>query len=190
MRGTNYIELNNIPTIKIKWFAPLLRTADEKKMYCYYNKIISGGSLYPMSIQVAADYGEDNTLTLLLKWEGMRQDIRIVREESRLVRGTYVYYFLCPYGYKSFKLFYINGEWRSRRSFKAYYAQQMKSKKWRELDYLSVPPPFDNGKRKEYYRGELTPYGKRLRRYRQQQDRGEEALAKYIFKVNKSVTKL
>lgn len=186
MRGAYYIELHQNPTIQIKWFTPLLKTADAKKTNCWYSGSISGGSLYPMSVAASARIGENNSLTLILQWEEMgeqyRQEIEIIRQPSGLVQGANLYYFLCPYGYKSFKLFYINGEWRSRRSFKAYYAQQMKSKRDRALEYFSQAKPYEiHGKL--HYRGKPTPYAKRLQRYDQRQDKAEEALNKYIFRT-------
>lgn len=180
MRGENYIELQETPSITIRTFAPLIKTAERVKSSCSYVERLGFPTL---SVKAGVTIGEDSSLKLLLCWQGGEQAIEIIRERSNLIEGAAVYYFLCPFGYKSRKLYFVGGKWRSRRSFKGYYAQQLKSRKWRELAYLSVTPPTAYGRPKEHYRGKLTPYGKRLRRYRQRQDKGEEALTKYILNM-------
>jgi hypothetical protein len=154
------------------------------------NPVPLSGYGYTLYLTVEAR-AEDGKLALSLSWEDEgeqhSQTIPIVRRESNLIQGSFVYYFLCPFGYKAKKLFYIGGRWRSRRSFHHRYSEQNLSRQQRERSRYSRKEPYrKNGK--EYYRRKLTPYGKRCKRYEANLERGLRAfyaLAGMDYKTNK-----
>lgn len=86
--------------------------------------------------------------------------------------GTGFYYFLCPgTGCQCRKLYLVNGEFVSRRAFRALYPQQAYSKTERACGYyleqwLKIEQLESVGKwKKRHYRGNPTPYQRQLRKY-------------------------
>lgn len=108
-------------------------------------------------------------ITLYLKWtdeeEGIKEEysqiIEVIAEPSNLVDGAKVYYFY-DFLWKCRRLFYIGNRWESRLSFNHRYRGQTESRKMRVFCHLSSPYRKYG---KEYYRGNITPYGKRCLRY-------------------------
>lgn len=193
MRRTQYYtDLHRNAELKLCWFAPLLRLAAKsgkavRARPTTEQPVRVSGYDYTLSftkIELTPDADPDVWLYyLLLEWEdegeAYRQRITIQAEESNLIKGSEVYYFLCASGNKSRTLFYIGNVWKDRRSFRHRYGSQTRSRQQRELDlWHREEPTRCNGK--EYYRGKLTPYGKRLQRWNEQQERGSEALLKFI----------
>lgn len=167
MRRTYYTILHQNPQIRLCWFVPLIKRAQSTgKSVTTKEAIPLNGLDYTLYFVPKVTAGADGEITLYLSWEDdgeqHRQQITILQEESNLVAGSFVYYFLCPHGYKCKKLFYIGNRFRSRRSFRHSYGRQRQSHHQRAIS--PYPEPYrDYGKR--YYRGELTPYGKRCLRY-------------------------
>lgn len=127
-----------------------------------------------------------------LKWEeeGRRyeQNIYVVGEPSniRSLSGTFVYYFLCPRtGVKCRTLYKIGGRgFYSRKALpKALYPIQKESKALRYIRHGYDEPYRRHGK--EYYRGKLTPYGKKCQRYEVAVERSEEDLITWTSKLVK-----
>ena len=132
---------------------------------------------------------EEGRIYLSLEWvdggEERSQRIEILKQESNLVSGSYLYYFLCPFGYRCKQLYYIGGEFRSRRSFKYYYPSQAKSKAQRERSVLSEDEPYRRYG-KTHYKGKITPYGKRCKRYEERVEKGEEAALTFIMSLGRN----
>lgn len=104
----------------------------------------------------------------------MRYDVRIATRTANIGRGV-IRYFICPKTNSRCRNLYLHGGvFVSRKAISgAMYQTQIESKQmrlWRQL--LIEPERRKYGK--EFYRGKLTPYGKRLRRndkYWQRHDR-------------------
>lgn len=193
MRTEYYITLNKNPQIQLRWLLPLIKRAVETgEGITTKEPLPLKGLGYTLYFSPEVRINSDGELTLSLKWEDggetYRQKIPIIREESNLVSGTFVYFFLCPFGYKSKKLFYVGGGFRSRRSFRHRYRAQLKSRWGRESDYFCEEPP-NRRYGKEYYRGKLTPYGKRCKRYEERQEKGLKALEKFLGTSSQKLSK-
>ena len=185
MRTTYYSSLYNNPQIRLCWFLPLIRAAERTgESYSLKEPVELCGLDYSLYLTPEIRIDEGRLLSLTLRWEDEgeqhSQTIPIVRRESNLIRGSYVYYFLCPFGYKAKKLFYIGSSFRSRRAFAHRYRQQTLSRQRREVARGSGEEPFRRYG-KEYYRGRLTPYGKRCKRYEKNAERAFYALAANII---------
>lgn len=117
---------------------------------------------------------------ILINGEGekIKQTIKIVEEDSNLRNGSKVYYFLCG-GYKSRTLYSDGTGFYSRRSFKHSYHRQRIGHKNRLIS-PKTEPYRKNGK--ELYRGQLTPYGKRVQKYEEYENRRELEIARWIIK--------
>lgn len=197
MRRTQYYtDLHRNAELKLCWFAPLLRLAAKsgkavRARPTTEQPVRASGYDYTLTftkIELTPDPDPDAWLYyLLLEWEdegeAYRQRITIQAEESNLIKGSEVYYFLCASGNKSRTLFYIGNVWKDRRSFRHRYGYQTRSRQQRELNLFhqthgEQPPYKRNGK--EYYRGKLTPYGKRLQRWYEKEERGFKALQNFV----------
>lgn len=185
MRTEYYRNLHSNPSIRLKWFVPLIERAIETGKEITTKKAISlNGYDYTLYFTPVVRTDPDGQISLTLKWrdegESYTQTITIVQEESNLISGSFVYYFLCPFGYKSKQLFYIASRWRSRRSFRHSYSSQNKSHRQRDFNHLTEPYRRYG---KERYRGELTPYGKRCLRFEEKEERAEEAFLETTAKI-------
>lgn len=102
--------------------------------------------------------------------KSLKQRIAVEQQESHLIAGAHVYYFLCPVSYQRCKKLYLicNG-FRCRKTFRHYYPQQHQSHRDRIRTYDEDAPYRAYGK--QYYRGKLTPYGKRVQRWEEKEDR-------------------
>lgn len=174
MRERYYKEIHLNPAIRVADFLPLIRKAVRDGGRVGYSAPLTlYGYNYILTLSPEVCAGEDGTITLTLIWndggQKYRQRIKILPDESHLIAGTYVYYFLCPFGYKSKKLFYVGGVFRSRRTFRHEYKGQNQSRRDRKIKHLTDKgdPYRDYGK--PYYKGKLTPYGKRCERYEERQ---------------------
>lgn len=191
MRTEYYTNLHSNISIRLNWFVPLIkRVIDTGKAITTKDPFSLKGLDYAITFSPVVDIDIDGLITLTMEWrdEGQlyKQRIPILQEDSNLISGSFVYYFLCPYGYKSRQLFYIANRWRSRRSFRHSYNSQNKSHQQRIFNYS--PEPYRRYG-KEYYRGELTPYGKRCLRFEEKEERADEAFlgraAKILLKNRK-----
>lgn len=191
MRTTYYSSLYHNPQIRLCWFMPLIRAAERTgRAYGFKEPVELSGWDYSLYLTPEIRIDEDRLLSLTLRWEDEgeqhSQTIPIVRRESNLIRGSFVYYFLCPFGYKAKKLFYIGSSFRSRRAFPHRYRQQTLSRQRREVARGNGEEPFRRYG-KEYYRGKITPYGKRCKRFLENEERSLQAfyaLAKMIIDKN------
>ena len=188
MELTYYKTLKSNPHFSLKDLSPLIkRGVTEQKAY-----IASGLPLGGLSYSFAFD---PSTMELTIEWtdedeETYKRKIQIVAERSNLpsLNGSVVYYFVCPRtGHKSRILYKVGSYFWSRRAFKAVYPQQMESRHSRAISYREEPYRKHG---KEYYRGKLTPYGKRCIRYevREQSIFGE--LEKFLERSNKRLQNL
>lgn len=185
MRTEYYRNLHSNPSIRLNWFAPLIkRVIETGKKVKAKEPLPLKGLDYTITFIPVVDIDIDGLITLTMEWmdEGQlyKQRIPIIQEESNLISGSFVYYFLCPYGYKSRQLFYIANRWRSRRSFRHSYNNQNQSHLQRTFNHS--PEPYRRYG-KEYYRGELTPYGRRCLRFTEKEDRTEVAFLKRAAKI-------
>ena len=132
------------------------------------------------SITVSVDNVE-NTVTFDYRLNGMRicYDVRIVERRSNLGRGV-VRFFMCPTSHALCrKLYLVNGRFVSRRAVRrAMYLNQSKSRHWRNIADGWSGEDFIPYRRygKVTYKGKLTPYGKRIQRYIDMEERSLCAL--------------
>jgi len=185
MRKEYYRNLHSNPSIRLNWFMPLIKRAIETGEEVTTKKPLPLKGLdYTITFFPVVAIGIDGRITLTIEWrdEGQlyKQRIPILQENSNLISGSFVYYFLCPYGYKSRQLFYIANRWRSRRSFRHSYSNQNQSHLQRSFNHS--PEPYRRYG-KERYRGELTPYGKRCLRFEEKEERTEEAFLERAAKI-------
>lgn len=119
---------------------------------------------------MSLDYVVDGT-------KSMKYDVKIVTRTANIGRGV-VRYFVCPKTNNLCRKLYLNcGVFVSRKAMSgAMYQTQVDSKEMRFYrQLLSEPSKRKYGK--EYYRGKLTPYGKRLRRYERYWQRHDRILS-------------
>ena len=191
--GYYYTILHQNPQLRLNWFLPMIKKAVETGEWVTTKEPLPINGLdYTLYLTPVAKT-DGRRITLSLNWEddgeNYTQDVTIRRERSNLKFGYYVYYFLCPYGYKSRKLFYILKEWRSRRSFRHGYSCQRLSHHQRETSYLSQEEPYKLWG-KPYYRDRLTPYGRRCQKYENKQEAGLESLANFLLTICEKTNKL
>lgn len=181
-----YTQIKANPHFPLRSVSPLLKFAHQRqKAYFLKDCMRIGDITYSVGF-------DPFLMELTIKWveEGHRneQKILVLQEPSniRSLSGAFVYYFLCPRtGVKCRTLYkMMGGGFYSRKALpRAYYPLQIDSKKWR---YINYPPeesaPYRrNGK--AYYRGKLTPYGKKLQRWEKAKDRQDEAFANGILQM-------
>ena len=177
---TYYKQIGANPHFTMRNFAPLIRKGmEDGNTYHFKEPIELGGTLYSISF-------EAQRMRLSIRWtdeesgEEREQIVTILKERSNLpsLSGSYVYYFVCPRtGNKARVLYRIGSHFWSRRAFKAVYPLQMESKHNRAISYREDPYR-KNGK--EYYRGKLTPYGKRCIRYEQHERQQLQAIQNFL----------
>ena len=183
MEITYYKQIQANPHFTLRNFLPLIKKSMEDGVkYGYTTPVELGGVAYSISF-------EPQHMKLTIAWsedgEKYSREIRVVQRESNLpsCSGSYVYYFLCPRTLQQARVLYRVGSffW-SRRAFKAVYPLQMVSKHNRDIGAREEPYR-RNGK--EYYRGKLTPYGKRCIRYEKHEERQLQALQHFLSKYNR-----
>ena len=107
----------------------------------------------------------------------MQYDVAIIERAANLGKGV-VRFFLCPITHKPCRKLYLYGDrFISLRAMRgAMYRSQIKSKLDRVMPSGWASDDFIPYKRygKMYYRGRLTPYGKRIKRYEGIVDRATE----------------
>lgn len=125
------------------------------------------------SIGIVAD-SENEQVTLVFCCNGIRnaQPIRLHRQKSNLTPNDsrFYYYFICPKsGALCRKLYFVNGVFVGRKSFRHIYEKQANRRHRKHdslIDYLSCN--FDllepRRYRRETYNGKLTPYGRSLKK--------------------------
>lgn len=108
---------------------------------------------------------------IFFKWEYMGakycQRVRVTAKPSNLGLRAPVYYFVCPYSRTLSLKLYTDGRVLSgRRGFEHLYRKQTYSKSFRLLaKLLEIGSEVEKSKnRKEFYRGKITPYGRKLRK--------------------------
>ena len=117
---------------------------------------------------------------LLINGDGqtIKQMVEIKEEDSNLNNGSKVYYFLCR-GHKC-RTLYSNGTgFYPRQVFRHCYQQQKLSHRDRIVRPKKEPY---RAYGKEFYRGKLTPYGKRVRSYNRYEERREEEIIKGMLR--------
>lgn len=136
------------------------------------------------SITVSVDNVE-NTVTFDYRLNGMRicYDVRIVERRSNLGRGV-VRFFSCPVTHALCRKLYLAGNvFMSRKAIRGgLYQAQAKSKLQRLMPIGFLREDFIPYKRygKPFYRGRLTPYGKRILRYTARDDIAMEAWFRWL----------
>lgn len=123
-------------------------------------------------------------LVALITKEGkeIKQKIGVIEEDSNLRNGSKVYYFSCR-GYKCRTLYSDGTGFYPRAAFRHIYGKQKQSHKEREIAYMAEP---FRAYGKETYRGRLTPYGKRLQRYKEYEIRVHNSFLKFLSKYQKT----
>lgn len=160
---TYYKQIQANPHFRLCNFAPLIKRAiEEGREMCYTQPLELGGVVYKISF-------DPTKMTLTIGWteDGKKNErkVQVIKEKSNLpsLSGSYVYYFLCPStGSRARVIYRVGSFFVCRRAIKAYYPLQMESRHNRTIHYREAPYR-DHGK--IYYRGKLTPYGKRCIRY-------------------------
>lgn len=190
MRATYYRHINSNPHFRMREdFLSLIKYGITEDEDCKYSEPLKLGgieytvSFSPLLMRLELAWTEDG--------EQFSRDIYVKREQSNLpsCRESSVYYLLCPLtGRKCRKIYRIGSYFCSRKAFRHVYPQQMESRLYRDISYRDEP-----FKRygKEYYKGKLTPYGKRVSKYLEYEERWiEKAEALSERMVNKKSKKL
>lgn len=175
---TYYKQIQANPHFRLCNFAPLIKRAvEEGKEMCYTKPLELGGVGYKISF-------DPTKMTLTIGWtedgEKSERKVQVIKEKSNLpsLSGSYVYYFLCPLtGSRARVIYRVGSYFACRRAIKAYYPLQMESRHSRTIHYREEPYR-KNGK--EYYRGKITPYGRRLQRYYEHEERVVAEMEKWI----------
>ena len=114
----------------------------------------------------------------------MKYDVAIIEREANIGKGV-VRFFLCPKTNKPCRKLYLHGDmFVSRKAINgAMYRNQTKSKWDRALYNGCLREGFVPYKRygKPYYRGKITPYGKRIQRLQNIVDRAEAMLFDWLL---------
>ena len=157
--------IENNAFIEIKTIVPLIKSARKDHKATTGKPITAVGYSYILLLEPTMEINEQGEITVTLKWEDEKeqksQTITIKQEESNLIPGSYIYYFLSN-SHKCRKLFYINQEFKSRKEFKHQYKLQGKNRERQKEIAFSKSPYRRYGK--EHYKGKLTPYGKRCQK--------------------------
>lgn len=171
--------LDRIPSVKTTFFKVLFEIGEE-----HPEKVIeldiplryadAFGDVDEREYHLVYKHGE--TPRMELSWvdeneRSQRETIFFKSKPSNLGDGI-TYYFVCPRtGALCRRLYFTDRYITSRNGFrKPLYLSQARSHKQRDL--FPTEPYRENGKM--YYRGKLTPYGKRVERYEQKMERAEE----------------
>jgi len=121
----------------------------------------------------------NNGVTLVYQYGGewRRVDIRLVKRTPTLGIGT-MYYFECPATrHRCLYLYFVDGVWVSRFAIPGVlYPTQCQSRKFRTLTRLFEWPK-RAPRRKVYYNGKLTRYGRVLY---SREERHDRHLARYV----------
>lgn len=170
-----------------------MKIADLKKLgYFIPDGVVSGVLTWGESNSIRAKM--DNTkMVLSLEYvingeKTMRYNVNIVERAANIGNGV-VRFFLCPKAYTLCrKLYLYDGMFVSRRALRgAMYSSQTKSKWDRAMYNGCLREDFVPYKRygKLYYRGKLTPYGKRIERHQNIVDRAEVMLLDWLLRHTK-----
>lgn len=169
----NRVVIDELGRIKLSDFRKIIRTAraTEKRMGTQF-------SLCGISYKA---YFLPDMMMLILNWKiGEEEKVQKIylREAQSNLGLNPVLYFVCPFSGKSCRKLFTDG----RKFFSMHaltdgftYQDRNASRRDRLLSKgLKEPPESTN--RKPYYRGELTPYGKKLLRYYREMDEAENNL--------------
>lgn len=139
------------------------------KMGTHYGTLSIVFVFYPESMELRF---------IVINEEGKKtiQTIRVTEAESNLMNGSKVYYFVCM-GYRC-RTMYTEGErLYPRASFKHIYDRQKMSRLQRDLSPLREPYKKYG---KMYYLDRITPYGRRVERFKRHEDKGLSALVSHL----------
>ena len=176
--------LDTLIKIRLSYFRPLFRMVRET------------GRSYTQQAEINSDlYGllffefTYNGREILARWKDQQgtsreQHISIVWEASNLKQGYSVPYFEIA-GRKCRTLYTDGRRIYSRYNLDHYYSRQHRSRKEREIFRAGDDPHRPNGK--ETYRGELTPYGRRIRKYREDKEREQRACTLAIGEIHRAI---
>ena len=185
--STNPIIIDNLLRMKI---------ADLKKLgYFIPNGIVSGVLTWGNGDNKSSIRAKmDNTRMVLTleyvynKDKQMRYNVTIIERSANIGKGV-VKFFLCPITHKPCrKLYLYDGMFVSRRALHgAMYRNQTESKWNRAIYNGCFREDFVPYKRygKPYYRGKITPYGKRIERHQNIVDRAEAMLCDWLIRKSK-----
>ena len=177
--------------LEVKRFAKLLdAVADRRTAIDGFTETYTDvyGEKQEVAYSIDATKIDAGELYLIPSWtdretgKRLQQRIRVEQQESHLIAGAHVYYFLCPVSYQRCKKLYLicNG-FRCRKTFRHYYLRQHQSHRERIITYDEDAPYRAYGKK--YYRGKLTPYGKRVQRWESKEEQSSIQLFGDISKI-------
>ena len=119
--------------------------------------------------------------SIIFQGTGAAVTVELREEESNLGRGK-VLYFVCPVTQRKCRTLYTDGRvFVSRYAFPHRYKVQTLTAADRFI--IGVTDPYRDGG-KMYYRGKLTPYGKRVLRYEEKIDRNIAAFCERVEGIN------
>lgn len=109
-------------------------------------------------------------LSYQYRGEPVRTELTLRFKASNLKAGTGYYYFVCPVtGLSCRNLYLVNGRFVSRTAFRPLYRQQAETKTARRLAPLTALLRWEELITEKYrrltYRGNLTPYGRRVDKF-------------------------
>lgn len=167
------VVLNELGRVKLSDFKKLIATARKTG-----NRMGIDFSLCGISYKA---YFLPERMMLLLNWffDGEEYVERILFREAESNLGLNpVLYFVCPYSGKSCRKLFTDGrKFFSMHALKDGFTYQERNASRRDrLLSKGLKEPPESTNRKPYYRGELTPYGRKLLRYYREMDEAEKNL--------------
>ena len=163
--------------INLKRFRPTLLNLMERKPEKIREALALVANNVRVSITLSTTYNVEATInenaeieSFLFKWEydGVKREQRvyITARPSNLHKESACYYFLCPFTSHPCRKLYTDGKILiSRYGFRHTYSDRKQSKQERELTAVINAMQFtdqDHRHRKEYYRGKITPFGRKM----------------------------
>lgn len=195
-----YKVLHNNPSISLRTLLPIIKMAEERGDGAFMEFAPKDFGVetsdYTITFTTISISLKDGKIKLCFKWNfqdsnkttSHTQNIDVIAEKSNLVASSKVYYFLCPVMHlKSRKLFCISNVWVCRRAFPHRYAHQNESHNQRLIQYNKEPYRKYG---KTHYRGKLTPYGKRCKKYEFREELTAAAILYSLDNKKKSFNKL
>lgn len=168
--------------------------ADLKRLGCFVPNSVVSGTLSWNNTTASITIKVDNikkivSLDYIVDGERhMNYNVYIYEQEANIGKGV-VRFFNCPKTHNLCRKLYLCGDmFVSRKAMRgAMYRNQTKSKWERALYNGCLREDFIPYKRygKQYYRGKITPYGKRIERYQNIVERGEAMLFDWLLRDNK-----
>lgn len=175
------VNIDCLIRIKLSDFKPLIKEAISRGKPMQGSGKVGSGHIGAFSLDCSFFPDEMRLSITLTDEEGTqtaKQSIRVKAEKSNLI-GSNVFYFVCN-GFKCRTLYSDGRGFYSRKAFSHSYSSQRKGHRQRIASPKEVEPIRKGGKM--YYKGKLTPYGKRVQKFNAYEERREGLFFEEIYK--------